>query len=44
LALKNVKLSGTLDFTDTQVKEVVADNVARDKAVILKDKASEVSL
>jgi len=44
LVLKNVKLSGSLDFTDTQVKEVITENVTKNKLSIVKDKASEINL
>ena len=44
LTLKNVKLSGTLDFSDTKVKEVTSENVTKDKLTIVRDKTTEVEL
>lgn len=44
LTLKNVKLSGQLDFTNTRVKEVVTENVTKDKLTIIKDKTTEIEL
>jgi uncharacterized protein YjbI with pentapeptide repeats len=44
LVLKNVKLSGSLDFTDTQVKEVITENVTKSKLSIVKDQTSEINL
>ncbi len=44
MTLKNSKLSGKLDFSGTKVQEVVAQNLTKDKLVLVKDKTSEVSL
>jgi uncharacterized protein YjbI with pentapeptide repeats len=45
LTLKNVKLGGTLDFTNTQVKEVITENVSREPSLtIVKDKTTELKL
>jgi len=44
LALRNVQLSGSLDFSDTQVTETIVENVTRDKLSIVKDKTTKLEL
>jgi len=45
LTLKNVKLSGVLDFTDTQSKSVLTESLTRDIGLnLVTDKASKIEL
>jgi uncharacterized protein YjbI with pentapeptide repeats len=45
LTLKNVKLAGTLDFTDTQSKTVLTESLTREVGLnLVTDKASKIEL